>query len=108
MAARRKPAHYRGTYHVASRRVRDAAYADPSTRCWRCGLRLHECKPHRNGKPARWTAGHLIDSDPTSPLLPECSPCNKSAGAKLGNQRMRARAALQGRREPPGHTSWRW
>ena len=104
-----KPAHYRGSYHVQARRVREAAYADPTTRCWRCRLTLPECKPHRNGKPARWTAGHLIDSDPTSPLLPECSPCNKSAGATYGNRlRGARRAALKATQTPPRHTSWRW
>ena len=83
---RRKPAHYRGTYHVASRKVREAAYADPSTRCWRCGKLLHE-----HGPRARWTAGHLIDGDPTSPLAAEASTCNYSAGAKRGAQMQAAR-----------------
>ena len=104
-----KPAHYRGNYHVRSRQIRDAAYADPTTRCWRCHRTLPECRPHRNGKPARWTAGHLIDSDPTSPLLPECSPCNKSAGARYGNRLRGARsAARKAGEQPPTSTSWRW
>ena len=90
-----KPAHYRGSYHVRSRAVRQAAYANPDTRCWRCGLTLAECRPHRNGKPARWTAGHVLDSNPNSPLLPECSPCNKSAGASYGNRLRGARRARQ-------------
>lgn len=84
-----KPLHYCGDYHVRSRQVRNAAYADPTTRCWRCGHTLPNCKPHRNGTPARWTAGHVIDGDPTSPLLAECSPCNKSEGARYGNARRR-------------------
>jgi hypothetical protein len=78
-----KPAHYSGSYHVRSRAVRQAANANPLTRCWRCGLTLAEHKPHKSGKPARWQAGHLVDSDPTSPLLPEASTCNTRAGAKL-------------------------
>ena len=106
--SQKKPWH-RGSYHVQSKRVRDAAYADPETRCWRCRLRLHECKPHHNGKPARWTAGHLIDSDPTSPLLPECSPCNKSAGASYGNRlRGARRAAQKAAGVTQTHTSARW
>lgn len=100
-----KPAHYRGSYHVAARKVREQAYADPTTRCWRCKLMLHECKPHKNGKPARWTAGHIIDSDPSSPLLPECSPCNKSAGARYGNALRRRRRGARGTQKP---TSERW
>lgn len=103
-----KPAHYRGTFHVRSRQVREAAAADPLTRCWRCGLTLHEHKPHKTGRPATWTAGHLRDGDPTSPLLPEASTCNKSAGTRLSNERRRARRAAQKATQPPKHTSWRW
>ena len=104
-----KPAHYRGTFHVDSRRVRDAAYADPLTLCWRCGRTLDQHPPHKTGKPATWTAGHVIDSDPTSPLLPEASTCNKSAGARYGNRLRGARRAAQ---EAAGatqqRTSARW
>lgn len=107
--ARRKHPWHSGTYLVQSRKVRERAAANPATRCWRCGLMLHQCRPHRNGKPARWTAGHVRDSDPTSPLLPECSPCNKSAGAAYGNRLRGARRAVQGAaQEPPTSTSWRW
>lgn len=82
-----KGAHHRGTYHVDSRRVRAAANANPGTTCWRCGRTLAEHPPHRNGAPAHWTAGHIIDGDPTSPLAPEVSTCNYTAGAVTGNQR---------------------
>lgn len=100
-----KPAHYRGGYHVNSAKVRAQANADPLTRCWRCGRLLPEHQPHRNGKPARWTAGHLRDSDPTSPLLPEASTCNLKAGATYGN---RLRGARRDTQNTPEHTSWRW
>lgn len=104
-----KPAHYRGSYHVQARKVREAAYANPLTRCWRCGLMLHEHEPHKTGKPATWTAGHVIDSDQRSPLRPEASTCNKSAGARYGNQLRGARRAAQKRRRPPQPpTSTRW
>lgn len=100
---------YQGSYHVQSKRVRDAAYGDPSTRCWRCRLTLAEHEPHKNGKPATWTAGHLIDSDPRSPLLPEASTCNKSAGASYGNRlRGARRAAQKALRATQTHTSTRW
>ena len=114
MARRPKPAHYRGGFHVQAAKVRDAANADPTQRCWRCRKRLHECGPlgdgrHKNGKPAHWTAGHLYDSDPNSPLLPECSPCNKSAGATYGNRLRGARRARQkGTGAMQRHTSVRW
>jgi len=84
---RPKPPHHKGRFRIESARVRAAAYANPDTRCWRCNNRLEDCRPHRNGKPAHWTAGHLIDGDINSPLLPECSSCNATAGAQLANQR---------------------
>jgi hypothetical protein len=97
-----KPApHHRGDYLVRSRDVRDAANADPATRCWRCGKTLREHAPHHNGKPARWTAGHLRDSDPTSPLLPEASTCNYSAGALLGGRRTQAKHRVE-----PSSETW--
>lgn len=103
-----KAAHYRGTYDVRSRRLvkmaraRDLAAArgecEP-TRCWRCKLTLAEHPAHRNGRRPKWTAGHVVDSDPRSPLAPEASVCNYRAGAELGN---RLRAASQ------AMTSKRW
>jgi len=74
--------HYRGDYHRRARAVRDAANADSSTRCWRCG------DTARHGDP--WQAGHLRDGDLTSPLAAEHRSCNGRAGAALTN----------GRREP--------
>lgn len=97
-----KPAHYQGSYHVRSRQVRLAAYANPLTACWRCGLTLRQHRPHKNGKPPRWTAGHVRDGDPSSPLLPEASTCNFRAGAIAGNRRRGSRP----RRE--ADTSFRW
>lgn len=94
MPAKVKPAHYRGSYHVTSRRVRQAAQADPLTRCWRCGRTLAEHPPHRNGAPARWMAGHIVDGLIGGPLAPEASTCNLSAGATAGNQR-RGRTLLR-------------
>lgn len=104
-----KKPHYAGSYHVDSRRVRDAAYADPSTRCWRCRKRLHECGPrgdgrHANGKTAHWTAGHVNDGEVGGALLPECSPCAASSGARYGNRlrglRRRARKAQDDTQQP--------
>ena len=82
-----KPPHYRGSYHVEARKVRQRAAADPTTECWRCGRTLDQHPAHRNGAPPRWTAGHLLDGVPGSPLAPEASTCNYSAGAKLGANR---------------------
>ena len=79
MAAKVKPAHHKGTYHVRARHCRDLANADPSTVCWRCG------KPARQGDP--WQAGHVRDGDPTSPLAPEHRSCNARAGLILGQNR---------------------
>ena len=82
MPSKTKGPHHRGTYHVRARQVRAAAYANPATQCWRCGRTLNQHKPGD-----RWTAGHIHDGDPNSPLLPEARSCNSSAGATLGNQR---------------------
>lgn len=95
-----KPAHYRGSYHVQARKVRDAANADPGTLCRRCGL------PARAGDP--WEAGHVIDGDPRSPLAPEHRSCNRSSGAKRGNRLRGARRAAQKALGAPRHTSTRW
>lgn len=92
MPSKTKGPHHKGTFHQESARIRAAAYADPTTRCWRCGRTLEQVrkvKPH-----AKWTAGHLIDSTPGAPLAAECSPCNYSHGAALGNRSpLRKRAA---------------
>lgn len=72
-------AHHRGSYQTRAAAVRARANADPTTTCWRCG------QPARPGDP--WTAGHIIDTNPASPLKPEHASCNYSAGATLGNRR---------------------
>jgi hypothetical protein len=86
----KRRAHYGGTYAIRSKQVRDAAYADPATRCWRCGLTLAEiqrAKPH-----ATWDAGHVNDGQVNGVLLPECSPCNRSSGAAMGNAKREPRS----------------
>jgi hypothetical protein len=79
-----KKPHYRGTYHRDSMRLRAAAYANPATRCWRCGETLQQIRIRHPR--AKWTAGHTIDTTPGAPLAPECSPCNYAAGARLTHQ----------------------
>ena len=74
--------HYTGDYTRRAAAVRRAAYANPGTRCWRCGRTLDEHKPGD-----RWDAGHVRDGDPTSPLAPEAASCNRAAGAAVGNAR---------------------
>ena len=76
------PAHRRGDYTRRAKVVRDAAYANPLTLCWRCGRTL---AMHPKGD--RWDAGHVLDGNPLSALAPEASSCNRSAGASLGNRR---------------------
>lgn len=81
MVAKRAPkgAHHRGDYHRRSRAVTAAARANPSTRCWRCGRTLQQHGLNTRGNPDWWTAGHMRDADPTSPLLPEANSCNVRA-----------------------------
>ncbi len=74
-----KPLHYRGNYQVQAKKVRDNAYADPTTRCWRCQQTLAQ---HRQP----WHAGHLHDGQAGSPLAAECAQCNQSAGQARGTR----------------------
>ncbi len=68
--------HYAGNYKVRAKAVREAAYADPLTKCWRCGKTLEQ-----HGQGDTWQAGHIRDGDYTSPLMPEARSCNARAGA---------------------------
>lgn len=85
----RDRSHYRGTYHCMSKRVRQAAYADPTTRCRRCGNTYAKAVQLWGVKAAAWQAGHVIDGHRRSALAPEHARCNMVAGAKLGNARRR-------------------
>jgi len=71
--------HHTGTFHVQSRKIREAAYDDPNTPCWRCQRTLAQHPPHRNGTPASWHAGHAQDGQVEGALLPEASTCNQQA-----------------------------
>ncbi len=81
----RNRAHYRGAYPRQAAALRNAANANPNTRCWRCGLTLNQHAPHHNGQPPHWQAGHTTDGQPGGQLQPEASTCNTSAGATHGN-----------------------
>lgn len=84
-----KPAHYKNGYDTRARQVREAAAANPGTLCWRCGKTLAQHPPHKNGKPARWQAGHVNQGEIGGLLLPEASTCNTGHGARLGAARSR-------------------
>ena len=86
--------HIHWTADYRRRRRLLLATATPRSRCRRCGQTIDQHKPHTNGRPAYWQAGHLVDGDPSSPLALEASTCNLSAGGKLGASR------LNQRREP--------
>lgn len=100
-----KAAHHRGTYHVRAAKVRAAAYADPFTRCWRCGLTLRAIRIRHPR--ARWTAGHVIAGQVDGELRPECSPCNYGHGAAMGNRRRGRRTGLAPMQpEPRTRLTW--
>jgi hypothetical protein len=86
-------------YRILAPLIVRAANADPNTRCWRDGLTLAEHTPHKNGRPAFWTAGHLKDGQPDATLTihdlaAEASTDNFSQGASFGNrQRIEPRTA---------------
>lgn len=71
--------HRSSSYRRRAQAVRDAANADPRTRCWVC----HRTKAEHG---VEWDAGHVVDGHPDSVLLPECRSCNRSKGARRGNQ----------------------
>lgn len=98
-----KPQHHRGSYQRLAKRVTDAAWANPATRCIRCGLTLQAHKPHRNGRRPWWTAGHLVDGQVDGELGPEASTCNYAAGGRLAQARRTAAA-----RKPPLQTTIQW
>lgn len=83
---------YGGSYQQRRRKLIAWAKSNPDrARCWRCDQPLVTCGPnrngrHRNGKPAKWTAGHRTH-DPADVLALECSPCNYTEGAQHGNAR---------------------
>lgn len=85
---------WQGSYPRRAKAVRDAAYASPGTKCWRCGRTLAEHPPHRSGRLSFWQAGHVIDGDPRSPLRAEASYCNQVAGGQ------RSVAIMRRKREP--------
>lgn len=64
--------HYQGGYHQAAARLRNEANADPTTRCWLCGLLRIDGDP--------WTADHVRPGDPDSPLAVAHRSCNSSRG----------------------------
>ena len=77
----RNRSHYRGSYARRAKAVRDAANADPTTRCWRCNGLARPDDP--------WQAGHVIDHDPSSQLLAEHRSCNVRAGKQIHEPRSR-------------------
>ena len=72
--------HYRGSYPKRAKLVRVAAYANPLTRCWRCGRTLAEHQAEHPERVVKWQAGHTADQDSSRPLAPEVDCCNAAAG----------------------------
>jgi len=77
------PRHYRNR----RKQILAAANATPTYRCPRCGLTLDE-GIQQWGNNGRWEAGHITASQPFDPLQAEHAHCNRSAGGRLGNQRL--------------------
>ena len=72
-------------YRRLARQVRAAAYADESTRCWRPECRRTLSEVRQSHPRAEWDAGHL-GATLADGLAAECSPCNRSNGAAVGNR----------------------
>ena len=85
-------AHYGGDYKRRAAAVRVAAYADPSTVCWVCGLTLAEV--YSADCRVRWQAGHRVDGAVGGVLSAEHSSCNASRGAVYGNQKREPKSRM--------------
>jgi hypothetical protein len=84
---------YRGTYPRRSRAVRDAAYKNPATLCWRCGRTYADAVKMYGPSGAAWQAGHIVDGHRGSPLAAEHARCNAIAGGRHGREQKRAQFA---------------
>lgn len=93
--AKAKAAHHRGDYQARAAKVRAWAYANPDTRCGRCGKTLDQHPPGD-----RWEAGHVNDGEVGGPLRPEGRSCNRRAAAQRTNAKRQARV--------PRHTVAEW
>lgn len=62
------------SHQLRAKPIRQRAYADPSTVCWRCGLTLGAIRLANPGRKVEWHAGHT--GGRLDPLLAECSLCN--------------------------------
>ena len=97
-----RPAVHGKRYRTLRPYIVQPAKANPHTICHRCHNTIDKCKPHKTGKPAMWTAGHLKDGQPDATLTiadlaAECSTCNYEAGASYGNRnRTEPRTAIWG------------
>ena len=77
------PKHADREFRRVSPIIRAAANANPATRCRRCGLTLAERR--RTHPNATWDCGHP-DRDIDTGYAAECSHCNRSHGATVGNR----------------------
>lgn len=105
-------AHHRGSHKRIAKLIVQTAYTNPCTRCWQCLRTLDKCGPlgdgrNRNGTPCTWQAGHVVDSDSRYGYLPECSHCNATRGAELGNTLRGRRWILSKPQRAEPHTE-RW
>lgn len=92
--------HYQGQFASYRKQLMQLAAMTPTAICWRDGLTLEQHPPHKDGTPAKWTAGHTIDGDPTATpwlnvdrrppagswLALEASTCNYANGARRTNK----------------------
>lgn len=77
--------HHRGKYPQQARQIRATAYANPNTRCAKCGLTHAEAVQQYGPQRAAWTAGHILAGQTGGQLRPEHLTCNASDGARHGN-----------------------
>lgn len=81
-------------HQVRAKVLREAAYANPGTRCWRCRRTLAEVMAAEPSRKVVWHAGHT--GGRYDPLMAECSLCNLRDSARMTTAKRVAKQATSG------------
>ena len=82
-----KPVYHRGSHQVTARRLVAVWTANPATVCGFCGLTREEGIRLWGERRGRWEADHYPPGNLEGRYRPAHARCNRSAGARSGNQK---------------------
>jgi len=74
--------HYDAQFKQRGKVMREAAAADSTTKCWRCGLTLAEYRAQHPGREVSWHVDHVVPGRTNSPLRMAHSTCNMEEGGR--------------------------